>query len=74
MTAEETSRLIDAAGGNSALAQKLGIDKGVGTLQRISNWRKRGMPPAVMLEHYDTIQMLRRKLARNGSERRQSAR
>jgi hypothetical protein len=46
-----------------AFGRKLGIDsKNPGWKQRIHNWRRRGIPPAVQLEHYDTIQTMRQEL------------
>lgn len=42
---------IDALGGPRQLAEKLGYDKKIGGVQRVSNWRTRGIPPRVLLEH-----------------------
>lgn len=51
MTPEQSTRLIEAAGGNQQFARLLGIDKSPRHKQRVSNWRRRGIPPAVVLEH-----------------------
>jgi len=59
MTPHETSALIDKAGGDAAFGRLLGIDDTEGWLQRVNNWRRRGLPTAVQLEHYETIQALR---------------
>jgi hypothetical protein len=59
MDANESAALIERAGGTKAFAELLGINTGEGWLQRVSNWRTRGIPSAVILEHYDTIQKLR---------------
>lgn len=59
MTPNETSDLIDRAGGDAAFGRLLGIDQGDGWQQRVNNWRRRGLPAAVELEHYETIRSLR---------------
>ena len=59
MTPSETSALIDKAGGDAAFGRLLGIHESDGWLQRVNNWRRRGLPTAVQLEHYNTIQSLR---------------
>jgi hypothetical protein len=42
--------LIDRAGGPSVLAARLGLaDKGA--VQRVSNWKRRGIPARVRLDH-----------------------
>lgn len=43
------SKLIDELGGPSVLAEKLGYDKKKGGVQRVANWRSRGIPAAVIL-------------------------
>jgi hypothetical protein len=63
MTPDDTSDLITAAGGDSAFAKLLGIEHEEGVAQRVNNWKRRGIPSAVELEHYDTIQSLKRQLA-----------
>lgn len=45
--------LIDALGGPSKLAELLGYDKSRGGVQRIQNWKKRGIPPSVKLAYPD---------------------
>jgi hypothetical protein len=45
------STLIDRYGGAAKLAELLGFDKG--GVQRVHNWRTRGIPPAVKLERLD---------------------
>ena len=42
---------IDDLGGPAVLAEKLGYDKKIGGVQRVNNWRTRGIPPRVLLEH-----------------------
>lgn len=42
--------LIDKAGGPSALAARLRFEE-KGAVQRVSNWKRRGIPPAIRWEH-----------------------
>lgn len=60
MTPAQTKDLIDAAGGDAAFAKLLGIENEDGVAQRVNNWKRRGMPSAVELDHYETIRKLRR--------------
>lgn len=46
------SELIDALGGPTKLAERLGYPP-IGGPQRVSNWRARGIPPRVKLERPD---------------------
>lgn len=62
MDAKESAELIDKAGGTSAFGRLLGVDSGEGWQQRVNNWKRRGIPSDVILEHYDTIKRLKRKL------------
>jgi hypothetical protein len=73
ITASETKRLIKAAGGPGEFRRLLGMDKKPGAKQRINNWRTRGIPPAVQLEHYDLIQNLRQRAEAERMERRRVA-
>lgn len=61
MDKEEATALINAAGGNKAFAELLGLDADPGYMQRVSNWRDRGIPARVILEHQLVIESLRRK-------------
>lgn len=45
--------LIDALGGASKLADLLGYDKTHGGVQRIQNWKTRGIPASVKLTRPD---------------------
>lgn len=67
MDKQESKRLIDGAGGVKAFAKLLGIDSEEWHLQRVTNWRTRGIPAAVILEHYDTFQKLRAEKRRKPS-------
>jgi len=67
LTAHETKALIARVGGPSELARILGIDGEKWWPQRINNWKARGMPPAVVLKHYDVIQGLRAEKRRKAS-------
>jgi hypothetical protein len=52
-TVEEDRRLIDHLGGPSKLAELLGYAKERGGVQRVHNWKERGIPPAVKLTRPD---------------------
>ncbi len=68
MTPEQAVTLIDAAGGNRKFAELLGIHIEPGHKQRVSNWRKRGIPPAVVLAHRLVIDNLQTAIS-NGQRR-----
>ena len=55
----ETQKLIKAAGGDTAFARLLGIGGHKGCQQRVNNWKRRGIPPSVVLDHFEMIQRLR---------------
>lgn len=59
MDAEETAIIINHAGGDTAFAKLLGIDGDPYHKQRVNNWKRRGIPYPVVLEHYDLIQKLK---------------
>jgi hypothetical protein len=59
MDIEESVALINAAGGDLAFAKLLGIEDKKGAQQRVNNWKRRGIPADVVLEHYATIQKLK---------------
>lgn len=66
MTPEESKAVIDTAGGPSALARKLGFvsTDGKPARQRVGNWRREGIPPAIELEHYELFRRLKREANR----------
>lgn len=43
--------IIDSHGGVSAVVARLGIANVSGATQRVSNWKRRGIPAAVRLKH-----------------------
>lgn len=45
--------LIDRLGGPAKVAELLGFDKTKGGVQRVHNWKERGIPPAIKLAHPD---------------------
>jgi hypothetical protein len=47
----DDSKLIDDLGGPAKLAELLGYSKVDGGVQRVHNWRTRGIPSKVRLEH-----------------------
>ena len=58
MNKDETREVIKAAGGDRAFARLLSLDGTPGYQQRINNWKRRGMPAAVVLDHLPTIRAL----------------
>lgn len=60
MGPEDTVRLIDAVGGDTAFARLLGITETKGYQQRVNNWKRRGIPARVALSHHDQLQRLQR--------------
>jgi hypothetical protein len=69
MTPEETSRLIDAAGGNKAFALLIGIDVLTDTkyASRVSQWRKRGIPPRIQLARAKELAAIKQSATRRGA-------
>lgn len=51
------SQVIDELGGPAKVAELLGYDKTTGGIQRVHNWRSRGIPPKVKLERPDLFLM-----------------
>jgi hypothetical protein len=58
MTPRESTKLIEAAGGDTAFAELLGISGSDSYRQRVNNWKRRGIPPAVQLQHQELFQRL----------------
>ncbi len=58
MDPEETKAIIEAAGGDTAFGKLLGIDGVPRYQQRINNWKRRGMPSDVVLDHYEVVKRL----------------
>lgn len=48
----DDAELIDRLGGPSTLARALGFDEG-GAVQRVQNWKYRGIPEVIRLRHPD---------------------
>jgi hypothetical protein len=44
------SEIIKALGGSAKVARDLGFDPVIG-VQRVNNWKKRGIPARVLLKH-----------------------
>lgn len=59
---QEAVDLIAVAGGPVALAARLQLPSD-GAAQRVSNWRVRGIPSKVQLEHIDVLAELRARVA-----------
>jgi len=63
MTPEESRALIVAAGGDIAFAKRLGLPPKKNLQQRVNNWRRRGIPASVVLDHYKAIDELKQQAA-----------
>jgi hypothetical protein len=61
MTRRESSRLIDAAGGDIAFAELIGIASHKHVRQRVNNWRRRGIPTKVLLQYRDLFDSLQKR-------------
>ena len=62
MNAIIANRLITFAGGPKGFAKAIGLDYYVrGQPQRIHNWRHRGIPSTIVVEHYKQLHRLRRQ-------------
>ena len=46
--------LIDALGGPTAVAKRLNLPEPGGP-QRVCNWKRRGIPPSIRLDHADVF-------------------
>jgi hypothetical protein len=57
------SQLIDALGGPAKVALMLGYDTDAGGVQRVSNWKKRGIPSKVKVERPDLFMVGSRGVA-----------
>jgi hypothetical protein len=64
MTPEESVVLIERAGGDSAFGRLLGIDRFPHWQQRVNNWKRRGIPSEVVVDHYDVITELKERATR----------
>lgn len=62
MTPKESAKLIAAAGGDHEFATLLGIAGQENYRQRVNNWKRRGIPSDVIVDHYDLIQRLREEI------------
>lgn len=61
MTPEESAKLIDIAGGDKQFATLLGLVEEPGYKQRVNNWKRRGIPPSVILANQEVIRELTAK-------------
>jgi len=52
-----SAQTIDKLGGPKKVAELLGITV-PGAIQRVSNWKRRGIPPAVLLQHHRIFRSL----------------
>lgn len=56
-------QIIDALGGAAEVARLLGYDPKKGGVQRVNNWKRRGIPLHVLLEHPDLFPKPSKKAA-----------
>lgn len=47
------AKLIDRLGGPAILARTLGFDPKAGGVQRVQNWKRRGIPELILLRRPD---------------------
>ena len=73
MDPTEARALITAAGGDTAFARFLGIGEDDGFQQRVNNWKRRGIPSAVVVRHYEALEQLRRLAAEQAQAAGESA-
>lgn len=58
MDADLSRKVIDKAGGCIAFARLIKIDATPGVCQRVNNWRRRGIPAQIVVDHIDLIREL----------------
>lgn len=61
MDPKQTTELISACGGDLAFARLLGLEAEKGIRQRVNNWKRRGLPSAVALRHYEMLAAITRR-------------
>lgn len=66
MTPDHSRKLIAAAGGNKAFAERLKLTGEKGYATRVDNWRTRGIPVAIQLLKRIELERLERSLKRRG--------
>ena len=55
------AKLIEVLGGPAEVARMIGIYGQPGAVQRVFNWKKRGIPPSVRLMHLDIFPLPERE-------------
>lgn len=61
MSPEQSTKLIEVAGGDKQFAQLIGLADEPGYKQRVNNWKRRGIPAAVLLANQNVIRDLEAK-------------
>ena len=61
MTPKESTKVIEAAGGDTEFASLLGLSDDKNFRQRVNNWKRRGIPSEVIVQHHAVIQRLAAK-------------
>ena len=70
MDPRESSAIIKAAGGSRAFARLIGVEAKPYHHQLVNNWKSRGIPAQVVLEHLDLIRDLQAKVTAPAKSRR----
>lgn len=67
MDPKRSGEIIAAAGGCTAFARMIGLDPATpGVSQRVSNWRRRGIPSAVVLGNLKIVKRLEKTAGLTG--------
>jgi hypothetical protein len=61
MTPAQSVKVIKTAGGDKQFASLIGLPDEPGTAQRVNNWKRRGIPAAVILANHELIRKLEAK-------------
>ena len=75
MDKNEVARLLAYVGGGRNFCRLLNMDYDrKGAPQVIANWKRRGMPPSVVLANYDELKKLQRRVDASEQARARRAR
>lgn len=66
MTPEESRKLIDASGGNTAFALLLALPINPATVSRVGQWKRRGIPSDIVSSKAKELAGLRKSASRRG--------
>ena len=60
-TRHPDAELIDQLGGPAEVARALGFDPKAGGVQRVQNWKARGIPEVIRLRHPEVFVVARKR-------------